>query len=64
MKDTEIRMPVILHDRDYDSWLRREVPGETVTDLLQPFDGPMRASPVSTQVNNVKNDGRDLVNAF
>jgi putative SOS response-associated peptidase YedK len=58
VKDIHNRMPVILSPDDYDLWLD---PGITepvrVADLLKPFDASsMRIYPVSSTVNNVKND--------
>ncbi|HZL37421.1 MAG TPA: SOS response-associated peptidase [Tepidisphaeraceae bacterium] len=55
------RMPVILHRHDYARWIDRDVPGEDVGNLLDPFDADrMEVYPVSTQVNKVKNDGPSL----
>lgn len=59
LKDIHDRMPVILSPEDYDAWLD---PGDVdpahVADLLKPFDArQMRAYPVSSTVNSVKNDG-------
>jgi putative SOS response-associated peptidase YedK len=49
-------MPVILDAADYDSWLAGdEIP-------LVPFDSErMRARPISTTINNVKNQGPQCV---
>ena len=57
------RMPVILHARDYDAWLD---PGNqdpnALERLLRPFPAEeMRAYPVSTRVNNARNDGPELI---
>ena len=58
------RMPVILKPADYDRWLD---PGVTdpdeVQDLLRPYAGEMHAHPVSSLVNNARNDGPELVTA-
>ena len=58
LRDVHDRMPVILRREDYDLWLD---PGVTdprrVSDMLRPFDPRrMKKYPVSTLVNNVKND--------
>lgn len=58
LRDVHDRMPVILRREDYDLWLD---PGVTnpklVSELLRPFDARlMKMYPVSTLVNNVKND--------
>jgi putative SOS response-associated peptidase YedK len=57
------RMPVILPERHYDAWLD---PGNEKTDTLQALLKPypaeeMWAYPISSRVNNVKNDGPELV---
>jgi putative SOS response-associated peptidase YedK len=55
------RMPVILGDADYDSWLTGTP--EQAIELLKPYPaGVMRAYPVSKQVNSPKNDVPELVN--
>lgn len=58
------RMPVILSPDDYDRWLDPGVtaPGD-VQDLLRPYPGELRAYPVTCAVNNVRNDGPELVSA-
>jgi len=52
------RMPVILPPDVYDRWLDPQLQAvDTLCDLLRPFDGlSMRAVPVSTHVNNPRND--------
>jgi putative SOS response-associated peptidase YedK len=56
------RMPCILDSEDYQRWLDRTQPAETVADLLKPyFDKPMEARKVSTRVNNVRNQGAELL---
>jgi putative SOS response-associated peptidase YedK len=52
------RMPVILHAADYDRWLDPQLPNlDRLRELLRPFDSlAMRADPVSTLVNNPRND--------
>jgi putative SOS response-associated peptidase YedK len=50
------RMPVILDPADYDAWLR-----VGSTDLLRPCPSEwLRAEPVSTRVNNARNEGPEL----
>ena len=53
------RMPVILNAVDYDRWLDPQLPNlDPLRELLRPFDSlAMRADPVSTLVNNPRNDG-------
>ena len=59
------RMPVILHESDYDEWLAAE--GSDVAGLarlLVPFpDEELRARPVSQRVNNVRNNDAGLIAA-
>ena len=50
------RMPVILHERDFDEWLDPGTPIGGAQQLVAPYDGPMRAYPVSTFVNAPRND--------
>ena len=58
------RMPVILSPADYDRWLDPGVTDpDAVRDLLRPYAGEMQARPVSSAVNNARNDGPGLVAA-
>lgn len=52
------RMPVILDAADYDRWLDPSYyDRDELLKLLVPYDAPlMQAEPVSTHVNNVRND--------
>ena len=52
------RMPVILHPEDYDEWLSVEVQeADRLRHLLRPFPAEaMTAYPVSTVVNNPRNE--------
>lgn len=51
------RMPVILHEADYEEWLDPATPPARAQRLIVPFAGPMRAYPVSTYVNAPRNEG-------
>src|ERR1700687_15322 len=54
------RMPVIIGDADYDTWLTG-TPDQALA-LLKPYPADeMRAYPVSARVNTPKNDSVDLV---
>lgn len=57
------RMPVILHERDYDAWLDpKNEKTDALTKLLGPYPAEeMRAYPISPRVNNVRNDGAELI---
>jgi len=51
------RMPVIIASQDYDRWLAKTTPPEDVQAMLHqyPAEG-MESFPVSTPVNNPRND--------
>jgi putative SOS response-associated peptidase YedK len=56
------RMPVILDPTDWDAWLDPETDMKVVEGLLKPApEGVLEAYAVSTQVNNVANDGPQLL---
>jgi putative SOS response-associated peptidase YedK len=59
------RMPVILHERDYDLWLDPTVSDkERLKALLVPYPAEeMTADRVSMRVNNVKNEGPECLAA-
>ncbi len=50
------RMPVILTPEHFDDWLDLDRPFDATQALFRPYAGPMTAIPVSTRVNNVRND--------
>jgi putative SOS response-associated peptidase YedK len=50
------RMPVILSPGEEAAWLRDPTP-----ELLDPYDGDLRAYPVSTLVNDPSNDSPDVI---
>ncbi len=60
------RMPVILSPSAWDQWLNPEVDDlALLTKLLVPAPPALlTARPVSTQVNNVRNDGPELLDKF
>jgi putative SOS response-associated peptidase YedK len=57
------RMPVIVAPRDYARWLDPALSDRAAIEpMLSPFPAePMRAYPISTRVNNAKNDGPELI---
>ena len=63
MRAVHDRMPVILHERDYEAWLDpANEKLEALSALLTPFPAErMRAFAVSPRVNNARNDGPELV---
>ena len=58
------RMPVILHERDFNRWLERGEAHQPPIDLLRPFPADeMEAFEVSKDVGNVRNNSADLLNS-
>ena len=57
------RMPVILDPADFDTWLDAERHGPAqVLDLLKPYAADdMKAEPVSRKLNNVRNEGAEIL---
>jgi putative SOS response-associated peptidase YedK len=56
------RMPVILPATEYDTWLDPGTKTETVREMLTPYPASkMELYPVSTAVNNPRNDDQKLV---
>lgn len=57
------RMPVILAERDHAAWLDpKNDEGNAVKKLLCPYPAEeMRAYPITARVNNVRNEGPDLI---
>lgn len=62
MEPIHDRMPVILPNSDLEAWLHREAqPGE-LQKLIRPYPSDaMKAHPVSTQVNNPRNNDPDNI---
>ena len=56
-------MPVILDTADYDMWLDPSMmDSQLLMPLLQPYPAEeMKAEPVSTRVNNVRNDDAECI---
>lgn len=63
MKQIHDRMPVILHENEYDDWLHDELDQARIAELLLPSeDGRLEIHQVSTAVNNVRNNSEELLN--
>lgn len=61
MKDIHIRMPVILHQKDYEIWLNNsEYNEQQLLDMLRPYEGEMEKRRVSDRVNSVRNQEETL----
>ena len=57
------RMPVILDAADWDAWLGEQTPPEALQSLLRPAPAELLdAYAVSPAVNNVRNEGPELLN--
>ena len=63
LADIHDRMPVILRQENYDSWLDPSFKDvKALAKVLVPFDaGKMRRFPVSTRINSVTNDDPECV---
>ena len=56
------RMPVILDEKDWDTWLDPATPLKEAQALLRPAPGDLLdATPISTRINNVANDDPSLL---
>jgi putative SOS response-associated peptidase YedK len=56
MSEVHTKMPYILHLRDYERWLSREVTEQLPIDLLRPYESDdMETQPASWPVANVRN---------
>lgn len=65
MRAIHERMPVIIKPDDYEEWLTtRETEAKKVAHLMQPYDGELDMYPVSTAVNNPRNEGAGLINGI
>ncbi len=57
-------MPVILHARDYDRWLDREVMEQLPLDLLRPYESEeMEIYEANPKVGNIRNNGPEMMRA-
>src|SRR5713226_2628551 len=56
------RMPVVLNDDDAATWVLEELSLEQIAEFLKPCpDGWLRLAPASPLVNDVRNQGRELL---
>lgn len=51
------RMPVILHERDWQTWIDPATNPETLKKLQRPYDGPMCSRPVDMAMNKASYQG-------
>ena len=60
------RMPAILSPEDYDLWLEPDFHGQgKLLEVLKPYPAEdMEAFPVSTVVNNPRNEGKECIEAI
>ncbi|TFF89755.1 MAG: SOS response-associated peptidase [Promethearchaeota archaeon] len=62
VKPIHKRMPLIIKQEEYDSWLNPDNDVKEVKDLLKPYQAKkMTAYPVSKDVNNPKNKGEENI---
>lgn len=59
MRPIHDRMPVIVSPADYDAWLDPATSPTVLQSLIRPYEGTMRAYPVSRMVNAPVNDSPD-----
>ena len=56
------RQPAIIDPKRFDDWLDPDTPTEALLQLARPpHPGPYAVRPVSDRVNNVRNDGPELL---
>jgi len=62
LKQIHHRMPVIMPERHYESWLSNESDKDALISLLQPFpEERMTFRPVSKCINSIKNDSPECL---
>ncbi|MDR9366214.1 MAG: SOS response-associated peptidase family protein, partial [Balneolaceae bacterium] len=63
MENIHDRMPVILHPEEFNDWLNpNNKDAEYLTDFLRPYpDDAISEYVVSKAVNNVRNNGEELI---
>ena len=60
--DLHNRMPVVLNDEDAATWVLEDLSLQQMTEFLQPCaDGWLRLAPASPRVNDVRNQGFELL---
>ena len=64
MKDIHDRMPAILTQEQEELWLADDIPPQELIDMIQPYpDDATVAYPVSSRVNNVRNNDEEIIQA-
>lgn len=58
------RMPVVLKPGHFDAWLDPNTAGETVQEIIADSLNEFASYPVSTRVNNTRNDFPELLVPF
>jgi putative SOS response-associated peptidase YedK len=62
MATIHTRMPVILHERDWEEWLDRDDSKPAPMHLLRPYESEgMKLEPCNTAVGNVRNNGPEML---
>ena len=55
------RMPVVLKPEQFDAWLDPNTPGPAVQEIIADSRNDFDSYPVSTRVNNTRNDFPELL---
>lgn len=63
ISDINPRMPVLLHPGQFSLWLASDTKGEALQRAMEQAREDVVAHPVSTRVNDVRNEGEDLLEA-
>ena len=62
LRDIHHRQPAIVSPSDFGEWLAPDAERHRLIDLVRtPFTGPFTAGPISTRVNNARNDDLALI---
>ena len=62
IKDIHDRMPAILTQEQESLWLSDDISPQDLIDMIEPYpDELIKAYPVSTKVNNVRNNAAELI---
>lgn len=61
MSTIHSRMPVIISPRDHDRWLDPATDTAELSRIMRPYEGTMRATPVSPRVNSPSHNAPDCI---
>jgi putative SOS response-associated peptidase YedK len=64
MSSVHTRIPVILHERDYERWLSREISEQPPVDLRRPFESEEYGiAPTNQLVGNTRNNAPEMLHS-